>query len=94
MVCTLCNFFTTDAFNVLEHLYGFRLVNSPKLGITILLYVSYRNYSQSWEKYGDYSYCYKHHTSFGDYLFIGVSAHPVPGPRLPFNFFGVLDEVI
>ena len=54
----------------------------------------HRNYSHSWQRYGVDSYCYKHRTSFGNYSFIGIDAHPMPGPRLPYNFFGVLDEVM
>ena len=53
----------------------------------------YREYSYSWKQYGAHSYCYRHHTDFGDYSFIAIDAHPVPGPRLPYNFFGVLSEV-
>ncbi|XP_065919104.1 transmembrane protein 62-like isoform X2 [Dysidea avara] len=52
----------------------------------------FREYSHSWKQYGAHSYCYRHHTDFGNYSFIAIDAHPVPGPRLPYNFFGVLSE--
>ena len=40
------------------------------------------------------SYHYVHETSEGDVIsFIAVDACPDPGPRRPFNFFGVLSQV-
>ena len=39
-----------------------------------------------------HSYSYIHTTSFGSYRFIGMDACPSPGPRRPFNFFGVLHK--
>ena len=36
---------------------------------------------------------YVHRTSFGNYSFVAVDAVPRPGPKRPFNFFGILDEV-
>lgn len=36
------------------------------------------------------SYRYLHRTSFGSYSFIALDACPNPGPRRPFNFFGIL----
>ena len=41
------------------------------------------------------SYNYVHETWEGDKIsFIAVDACPDPGPRRPFNFFGVLSQVI
>jgi len=41
------------------------------------------------------SYNYIHETSDGDDIsFIAVDACPDPGPRRPFNFFGVLSQVM
>ena len=40
------------------------------------------------------SYHYVHETRDGDVIsFIAVDACPDPGPRRPFNFFGVLSQV-
>ena len=40
------------------------------------------------------SYHYLHETWDGDIIsFIAVDACPDPGPRRPFNFFGVLSQV-
>ena len=39
-----------------------------------------------------HSYSYTHTTVYGNYRFIGVDACPSPGPRRPFNFFGVLHD--
>ncbi|XP_074644153.1 transmembrane protein 62-like [Tubulanus polymorphus] len=36
------------------------------------------------------SYHYTHKKKFGRYSFIGVDACPVPGPKRPFNFFGMV----
>ena len=40
-----------------------------------------------------HSYSHTHTTSFGSYKFIAMDACPSPGPRRPFNFFGVLHDV-
>lgn len=48
----------------------------------------FATYSQS----KNTSYSFTHETSFGKYRFIAVDACPNPGPRRPFNFFGILDN--
>ncbi|KAL8169490.1 UNVERIFIED_CONTAM: Transmembrane protein 62 [Gekko kuhli] len=48
----------------------------------------YRKYS-AWHKDGSFHYI--HHTSFGKYSFICADATLVPGPKRPFNFFGILN---
>uniref|UniRef100_A0A8D2AUA0 Transmembrane protein 62 n=1 Tax=Sciurus vulgaris TaxID=55149 RepID=A0A8D2AUA0_SCIVU len=40
----------------------------------------------------DGSFHYVHSTPFGNYSFISVDATQNPGPKRPFNFFGILDE--
>nr|XP_045012463.1 transmembrane protein 62 isoform X2 [Jaculus jaculus] len=40
----------------------------------------------------DGSFHYVHSTPFGNYSFISVDATQKPGPKRPFNFFGILDE--
>ncbi len=50
-------------------------------------------YSMSWKKHKSRSYSYVHRTSFGVYNFIAVDACPNPGPKRPYNFFGVLTAV-
>ncbi|XP_029808630.1 transmembrane protein 62 isoform X1 [Suricata suricatta] len=40
----------------------------------------------------DGSFHYVHSTSFGNYSFISLDATPNPGPKRPYNFFGILDE--
>ncbi|NWV31307.1 TMM62 protein, partial [Grantiella picta] len=48
----------------------------------------YRKYS-AWRKDGSFHYI--HTTSFGNYSFICVDATLSPGPKRPFNFFGILN---
>uniref|UniRef100_A0A8C0US45 Transmembrane protein 62 n=1 Tax=Cyanistes caeruleus TaxID=156563 RepID=A0A8C0US45_CYACU len=48
----------------------------------------YRKYS-AWRKDG--SFHYTHTTSFGNYSFICVDATLSPGPKRPYNFFGILN---
>ncbi|XP_064921974.1 transmembrane protein 62 isoform X1 [Columba livia] len=48
----------------------------------------YRKYS-AWHKDGSFHYI--HTTSFGNYSFICVDATLTPGPKRPFNFFGILN---
>ncbi|XP_009073213.1 PREDICTED: transmembrane protein 62, partial [Acanthisitta chloris] len=48
----------------------------------------YRKYS-AWRKDGSFHYI--HSTSFGNYSFICVDATLSPGPKRPYNFFGILD---
>uniref|UniRef100_A0A8C5U4M9 Transmembrane protein 62 n=1 Tax=Malurus cyaneus samueli TaxID=2593467 RepID=A0A8C5U4M9_9PASS len=48
----------------------------------------YRKYS-AWRKDG--SFHYMHTTSFGNYSFICVDATLNPGPKRPYNFFGILN---
>ena len=55
--------------------------------------VSLRQYSASWQHHGSFSYRYTHHTPFGNYSFLAFDACPSPGPRRPFNFFGILHSV-
>ncbi|XP_019500616.1 PREDICTED: transmembrane protein 62 isoform X4 [Hipposideros armiger] len=40
----------------------------------------------------DGSFHYVHSTPFGNYSFISLDATPNPGPKKPYNFFGILDE--
>ncbi|XP_070613994.1 transmembrane protein 62 [Erythrolamprus reginae] len=48
----------------------------------------YRKYS-AWQKDGSFHYVHK--TSFGEYSFICVDANLNPGPKRPYNFFGILN---
>ncbi|XP_053883291.1 transmembrane protein 62 isoform X1 [Malaclemys terrapin pileata] len=48
----------------------------------------YRKYS-AWHKDG--SFHYVHRTPFGNYSFICVDATLSPGPKRPYNFFGILN---
>lgn len=50
-----------------------------------------RKYS-SWRKDGSFHYI--HTTSFGNYSFICVDATLSPGPKRPYNFFGILNMVL
>ncbi|XP_053142083.1 transmembrane protein 62 isoform X2 [Hemicordylus capensis] len=49
----------------------------------------YRKYS-AWQKDGSFHYI--HHTPFGKYSFICVDATLTPGPKRPYNFFGILNK--
>ncbi|MBN3286248.1 TMM62 protein, partial [Polyodon spathula] len=49
----------------------------------------YRKYSAT-KKEGSFHYI--HQTPFGNYSFICVDATLTPGPKRPFNFFGILDQ--
>ncbi|XP_022346919.1 transmembrane protein 62 isoform X1 [Enhydra lutris kenyoni] len=49
----------------------------------------YRKYSAVRK---DGSFHYVHSTPFGNYSFISLDATPNPGPKRPYNFFGILDE--
>ncbi|XP_011353464.1 transmembrane protein 62 [Pteropus vampyrus] len=49
----------------------------------------YRKYSAV---HRDGSFHYVHSTPFGNYSFISLDATPNPGPKRPYNFFGILDE--
>ena len=55
--------------------------------------ITHRHYSSSWRDHSSYSYRYTHSTSFGNYTFIAMDACPSPGPKRPYNFFGILHEV-
>ncbi|KAM8807706.1 transmembrane protein 62 [Eudromia elegans] len=48
----------------------------------------YRKYS-AWRKDGSFHYI--HSTSFGNYSFICMDATLSPGPKRPYNFFGILN---
>ncbi|NWI21307.1 TMM62 protein, partial [Crypturellus soui] len=48
----------------------------------------YRKYS-AWRKDGSFHYI--HTTSFGNYSFICMDATLTPGPKRPYNFFGILN---
>lgn len=39
------------------------------------------------------SFHYVHKTSFGNYSFVCVDATLTPGPKRPYNFFGILEQV-
>ncbi|XP_072283745.1 transmembrane protein 62 [Pyxicephalus adspersus] len=47
----------------------------------------YRKYS-GWQKEGSFHYI--HQTPFGNYSFICVDATLTPGPKRPYNFFGII----
>lgn len=47
----------------------------------------------SWKKHGSRSYSYSHQTPFGVYNFIALDVCPNPGPKRPYNFFGILHTV-
>ncbi|KAM8920792.1 transmembrane protein 62 [Pelodytes ibericus] len=49
----------------------------------------YRKYS-GWQKDGSFHYI--HQTPFGNYSFICVDATLTPGPKRPYNFFGIIDK--
>uniref|UniRef100_A0A8B9L8P1 Transmembrane protein 62 n=1 Tax=Astyanax mexicanus TaxID=7994 RepID=A0A8B9L8P1_ASTMX len=49
----------------------------------------YRKYSAT-QKVG--SFHYVHSTPFGNYSFICADATLIPGPKRPYNFFGILDQ--
>ncbi|XP_014702619.3 transmembrane protein 62 isoform X3 [Equus asinus] len=49
----------------------------------------YRKYSAVCR---DGSFHYVHSTPFGNYSFIALDASQTPGPKRPYNFFGILDE--
>ncbi|NXD07817.1 TMM62 protein, partial [Nothocercus nigrocapillus] len=49
----------------------------------------YRKYS-AWRKDGSFHYI--HTTSFGNYSFICMDATLSPGPKRPYNFFGILNK--
>ncbi|XP_037551392.1 transmembrane protein 62 isoform X2 [Nematolebias whitei] len=49
----------------------------------------YRKYSAN-QKVG--SFHYVHQTAFGNYSFICVDATLTPGPKRPYNFFGILNQ--
>lgn len=54
----------------------------------------FKQYSQQGKKHLQ-SYRYEHKTKDGNiYSFIGIDACPIPGARRPFNFLGVLGQVI
>ena len=55
--------------------------------------MSHRKYSPQGRLHASH-YMYKHKTTDGnEYSFIAVDSCPQPGPRRPFNFFGVLNQV-
>ncbi|XP_073465879.1 transmembrane protein 62 isoform X1 [Aquarana catesbeiana] len=49
----------------------------------------YRKYS-GWQKEGSFHYI--HQTPFGNYSFICVDATLTPGPKRPYNFFGIIKK--
>ncbi|XP_063803721.1 transmembrane protein 62-like isoform X2 [Pseudophryne corroboree] len=49
----------------------------------------YRKYS-AWQKEG--SFHFVHRTPFGNYSFICVDATLTPGPKRPYNFFGIINK--
>lgn len=49
----------------------------------------YRKYSAV-RRDGSFHYVYR--TTFGNYSFISLDATPSPGPKRPYNFFGIVDE--
>ncbi|XP_058521958.1 transmembrane protein 62 isoform X2 [Ochotona princeps] len=54
---------------------------------------SVRNYYRKYSAVRrDGSFHYVHSTPFGNYSFIYVDATQDPGPKRPYNFFGILDE--
>ncbi|EHB10354.1 Transmembrane protein 62 [Heterocephalus glaber] len=54
---------------------------------------SVKNYYRKYSAVSrDGSFHYVHSTPFGNYSFISVDATQTPGPKRPYNFFGILDE--
>jgi hypothetical protein len=53
----------------------------------------YKSYRRAHTHRDTESYVYTHTTAFGKYSFVGLDATPPLGPRRPFNFFGIVDEV-
>uniref|UniRef100_UPI00359012AB transmembrane protein 62-like isoform X4 n=1 Tax=Myxine glutinosa TaxID=7769 RepID=UPI00359012AB len=54
---------------------------------------SITNYYRRYSAYKqDGSFLYVHRTQYGNYSFLCVDATIVPGPKRPFNFFGILDQ--
>lgn len=49
-----------------------------------------RKYSAN-QKIGSFHYVHK--TPFGNYSFVCVDATLTPGPKRPYNFFGILEQV-
>ncbi len=62
--------------------------------ISMTSVIVFSEYSMSWKNHKSQSYCYTHKTPFGIYNFIAVDVCPDPGPKRPYNFFGVLHLVI
>ena len=54
------------------------------------LYLKYSSGFHKGSLRNTHSYSYTHTTTFGSYQFIAMDACPSPGPRRPFNFFGIL----
>eukprot|EP00117_Sycon_ciliatum_P037643 scpid35099/ scgid4569/ Transmembrane protein 62 len=53
----------------------------------------YRSFSiRNARKTSGHEALYVHSTPFGNYSFVAVDAVPRPGPKRPFNFFGIIDE--
>lgn len=65
------------------------LYSSLMLMLTFLNFYS-RKYSAN-QKVG--SFHYVHTTPFGNYSFVCVDATLTPGPKRPYNFFGILNQV-
>ena len=65
---------------------------SPHLIPSLYPHLPLRQYSSSWQHHGSLSYRYIHQTSFGSYSFLALDACPSPGPRRPFNFFGIIHD--
>lgn len=55
-----------------------------------LFSVVFRKYSAN-QKIGSFHYIHK--TPFGNYSFVCADATLTPGPKRPYNFFGILSQV-
>ncbi|XP_063105635.1 transmembrane protein 62 isoform X4 [Cavia porcellus] len=76
-------------------LCGFALKSKHLLYLTTPRLLLGTKYLNDW-KYSavrkEGSFHYVHSTPFGNYSFISVDATQIPGPKRPYNFFGILDE--
>lgn len=52
--------------------------------------ILFRKYSAN-QKVGSFHYVHK--TPFGNYSFVCADATLTPGPKRPYNFFGILNQV-
>lgn len=83
--CQEISFSKEAKYNVILNLFCLFMIALKLFGI-----VFFRKYSAIRR---DGSFHHVHSTPFGNYSFISVDATLYPGPKRPYNFFGILDEV-